>query len=425
MGKIKIIISLVFVLFCSNVFAQKDSIPFFKGALKANRDKEFANIQKAIVKKLSVPLSDSTEQIWEDAFYYMELIGYKEDWAFTKIKSAFDSINSRTKDFQTSLLELCYANYPTQFAEEVTTLRNETVNAKVFAMSLEYLYQLDKTNFTSLYLVGMMRVPAIGMIDSSKNSKYIFDALENSSHKVTDKDFSKKVKAIFKKKYLLSNTVLYSIQRKNRNYPGIVIIKDKCGNYVKDETGNIFSVPQLARSITNMPGYISNGNTPQGIFRMYGFDVSRSNVIGPTENIQLTMPFEASIQHFLKDSSITDTIWTKDFYKKLLPTSLQKYSALYESFYAGACGRTEIIAHGTTVNPEFYKDQPYYPLTPTAGCLTTKEIWNSAGKLAETNQQKLVNAIKTAGGADGYCIVIEIDDQQKPVTIEEVLDLLK
>ena len=88
-------------------------------------------------------------------------------------------------------------------------------------------------------------------------------------------------------------------------------------------------------------------------------------------------------------------------------------------------GRTEIIAHGTTVNPEYYTNQPYYPLTPTQGCLATKETWSTLdGKRIESDQQKLVNAVKVAGGADGYCIVIEIDDQQKPVGIEEILPYL-
>jgi hypothetical protein len=42
----------------------------------------------------------------------------------------------------------------------------------------------------------------------------------------------------------------------------------------------------------------------------------------------------------------------------------------------------------------------------------------------ESDQQKLVDAVKKAGGADGYCIVIEIDDQQKPVSVNEILPYL-
>jgi hypothetical protein len=205
-----------------------------------------------------------------------------------------------------------------------------------------------------------------------------------------------------------------------------VIVRDSAGNFVKDAYGNVFSVPQLARSISNLPGYISNGNTPQGIFRMYGTDVSKSIFIGPTANIQLTMPFETGIQHFMNDSAITDSVWTEDWYKKLLPASWKNYFPFYETYYAGKAGRTEIIAHGTTVDPSYYRGQIYYPLTPTLGCLCTKEIWNEEdGTRKQSDQQKLIDALEKAGGADGYYIVIELNDEQRAVDINDILPLLK
>jgi hypothetical protein len=212
---------------------------------------------------------------------------------------------------------------------------------------------------------------------------------------------------------------MYSIQRKNRNYPGIVLVRNANGDFIKDSSGRVFNIPQLARSITNLPGYISNGNTPQGIFFMYGFGVSMSSFIGPSANVQLAMPFETSIKKFLGDSSIVDSVWNIDYYNKLIPRELRHYLPLYYSYYSGQAGRTEIIAHGTTVDPNFYLNQPYYPLTPSQGCLCTKEIWN--GKRIESDQQKLVNALLQAGGANGYCIVIELDDKQAPVCINDLL----
>ena len=58
MGRLKIIISVVIVFFCSSVFAQKDSIPFFKGAIKANKEKFNSNlINKSIIKNLSLAIA--------------------------------------------------------------------------------------------------------------------------------------------------------------------------------------------------------------------------------------------------------------------------------------------------------------------------------------------------------------------------------
>ena len=58
--------------------------------------------------------------------------------------------------------------------------------------------------------------------------------------------------------------------------------------------------------------------------------------------------------------------------------------------------------------------------------LSSDEVWSGEdGKRLQSDQQKLAAALLKAGPPDGYCVVIEIDDAQKPVTIEEVLSLSK
>ena len=147
-----------------------------------------------------------------------------------------------------------------------------------------------------------------------------------------------------------------------------------------------------------------------------------SSFIGPTANIQLGMPVEISTKKFFDDTTIPDSTWTIDLYQKLIPYKIRDYQPLYYSYYSGLAGRSDIIAHGTTIDPKFYVGKPYYPLTPTEGCLCTKEIWD--GKRMESDQQKLVNALLRAGGADGYCVVIELDDKQSAVTLKDLLPFI-
>ena len=64
------------------------------------------------------------------------------------------------------------------------------------------------------------------------------------------------------------------------------------GKWVTDKKNEPLRYTQLARSITNMPYYLTNGNTPQGLFRITGLDTSNNNWIGPTANLQMLMPFE-------------------------------------------------------------------------------------------------------------------------------------
>lgn len=407
------------ILICSlQNFAQ----PVLKEVLKANRDKVYRNLIKNTVNaKLSVALTDSTEDKWEDAFRAMELIHYRSPWTDNKIRSAFTGILEMSPSFQRSLIEVCYTIYPNLFTEQVKKLLQETDDAKILAMCASYLLKADTTESSKI----MLKELSLQRLSTDPGNVTLEQLVYQTDHEGKE-IFTPSIHTFLEKKYLPGNVLLISFQRRNRDYPGLVIVRDANGNFIKDDYGNYFNVPQLARSISNLPGYLSNGNTPQGIFRMYGTDQSKSIFIGPTVNIQLTMPFENTAGHFFSNSSLDDTAWGLDRYKKLLPVNFRDYYPAFQTYYAGKAGRTEIIAHGTTIDPFYYKDKPYYPLTPTQGCLCTKEIWNeTTGSLQESDQQVLANAIVKAGGPFGYAIVIEIDDRQEPVTINDIIPFLK
>ena len=412
---------LVFI-FSFSSFSQTEKAVYFKDAIKQKRNSVHKNIiQNTINKNLSLALNDETEDNWMDAFSGMELLNYRSQWADSRINLAVDSIEKRSTGFQRALIELVYTSYPKNFIKQLNAFLPKCTNAKVFAMGCEYIMLNSKLQLSKTQLEEAKK-----RLVKNEKDEAIFEQLSYKIDNILSNKNLKNIDNYISPEFLKNQTILYSFQRKNRNYTGIALIRDSIGNFIKDEIGNVFSVPQLARSVNNLPGYLTNGNTPQGIFRMFGLDTSKSGFIGPTTNIQLTMPFETSLQHFLNDSTITDTVWTIDQYKKLLPKKLKNTASLYESFYAGKAGRTEIIAHGTTVNPQYYAGKTYYPHTPTMGCLCTKELWSETdGRRLESDQQKLVNALNTAGGANGYCVVIEIDDAQKPVTLNDILSLLK
>ena len=99
---------------------------------------------------------------------------------------------------------------------------------------------------------------------------------------------------------------------------------------------------------------------------------------------------------------------------------------IVEYNYATDSGRTEIIAHGTTIDPAYFIDQPFFPISPTLGCLCAQEIWNPlTGKLGESEQLKLVNTFIRSPGDTGYLFVINLDNQQKAVSraeMEKIID---
>jgi hypothetical protein len=68
----------------------------------------------------------------------------------------------------------------------------------------------------------------------------------------------------------VKSSVVFSIHRPDRRFPGLAIIRGADGRFVRDVKGKIFSIRQLAISNSNLPGYLTNGNTPQGIYSIQG-----------------------------------------------------------------------------------------------------------------------------------------------------------
>ena len=391
--------------------------PVFPGALKANRNKVYRNlVQHTISLPLSKPLTDSMEEDWESAFDALILLHYSTPLIDHRISQAVQRADERSISFNRSLVELLYSNYPESFYTEVKQILQNTLDTKLFAMCASYMMQNSKgvadQNFLAVKTKQLMNAyPDDPFLDQL----YYQLSIAGKAVKFPNPEL------IFSPSFLPGNVLMVSFQRSNRNYPGLALVRSAAGNWVKDSLGNIVAVPQLARSNSNMPGYISNGNTPEGIFRMKGFDQSKSGFIGPTINVQMTLPFEKNPADYFRDTTL-DSTWNKNQYARLLPAPLRNYYPLYQAWYAGKAGRSEIIAHGTTVDPSWYAHKSYYPWTPTQGCLCTKELWDErTGRRIFSDQQKLTNALIRVGGPDGYVLVINLDDADRPVELADIL----
>jgi hypothetical protein len=421
-------------LLCSPIFifAQSDSAVYYKNGTAAARNKNYSSIQKSIQKNLAYTLTIDTETDWEDGFFAIQLINYSTALVKSKISIASKQLSKQTLSFQKSFWTTCYKRFPIQFFTQAKNTIDTTKDYKLMALAGEYILADNaKLNYAKI-LFGILKQKFEKDTALFKSPHFI--SLVRSCKQVIKKDDLKESKETLSitiplfldKSYLPNNVIVFSFQRKNRNYLGLTIVRNQNGSFVVNEDGSYFNVPQLARSVNNLPSYLTSGNTPQGVFRMSGFGVSKLEAIGTTENLQLTLPVETTKQHFFRDSGISDNNWTIEDYEQILPKKWNGKREMYDAYYAGLAGRNEIIAHGTTINPEFYKNQPYYPHTPTEGCLCTKEIWSTVdGRRIESDQQKLINAVKKAGGPEGYLIVIELEDVQKPVTLKDVLPYLK
>jgi hypothetical protein len=412
-------LSLLFIQCSQEKYPEKDF--YSESALKSERENFLDKaINQTITESLLLSLNDSTEQNYMSAFWAMQLIQFRNETTDSVIKNSINDFANRTERFQRALLEVISSLYQNEFNEEVEKLLPIIKSPKLFAICVHYLKTYKDIealksytdNFSSKYTIAQDD-PILKMLK--------FDL---------DNNFRNAVKLpplidLFNKDFGSDKIVIYSIQRINRDYPGLLIIKKSDGNFLRYDSGEIFSIPQLARAITDLPGYITNGNTPEGILSIQGIDFSKNVFIGPSPNLQLVLPYEVNPKKYFY-GEVMDTIWNKDYYSNLLPDSWKSYLPIFEAYYAGKAGRNEIIAHGTTIDPEFYKGKSYYPSTPSLGCLTTKEIWSDVdGKISESDQLKFINALSKAGSENGFFIVINIDDRNSPIELDEVKEIIR
>lgn len=162
----------------------------------------------------------------------------------------------------------------------------------------------------------------------------------------------------------------------------------------------------LARSADNILSYFTNGNTPCGVYKIRERAFSDNVYIGPVETLVTELPFESDIRLW----NGTCKSWSDEAYAEMLPLSLRDNSMLWQAFYAGAVGRSEIIVHGSTIDPLFFADECFFPLTPSLGCLSAFEMWNGAdGTLLESHQQRLVDMLPADDRMLGFMYVLQVD----------------
>ncbi len=410
-------------LFFLNSFAQLSRDMITTDFVRYERRKSFdKNMRERVINAaFTQPLTNTTEDYYKEACWSISQFLLKSDIiekGFAKLFAGYGEIDNSTKR---AFLEAVYGIYPTEYKKEISELIGKETNTRLFAMQALYLYRLDPSiiNATQLREQMVRQFPKYqSVVLLQELEKYLY------LHSSFNKQETPSIIQLFQYQKTTVQKMIYSFQRWNRDYPGLAIVQNADGSFAKDSTGKILVFEQLARSASDLPYFITNGSTPQGIYSIQGTEISHNNLIGPTPNIQLKLPGEADSLFWNSPyDSLLDPLAN---YLKLLPETWRNYQPITESFYAGKAGRTEIIAHGTTIDPDYFKDKPFFPLTPTMGCLCAKEDWNIFnGKFVQSDQFNLVNTFLSTPGTTGYLMVINIDDQQKKVSREEIEKLVK
>lgn len=381
----KLYSTIFLLLLLSGIKAQEVYVSF---ASRPVRDSVAASLRRQVLQTMKLPLQEANVPQWLGACWAMELQLYQPPGFDTLVYLHLQAVPQLSMGMQRAYLQMLYTLYPRQYAPQVAALLPRLQGNKNKAMALEYLQQAGYT--------APLRLDAA--------------FLQSDFYRLHQQQHSRSAQPDFRRAdfldagFLPGEDLLISFQHRNRNLPGYLQIRLARGSWLQDTNGVVLQFPQLARSITNLPFYLTNGNTPQGLYRVTGLDTSENLWIGPTTNLQLVLPFEQAAQLFFENGGNGQAA-----YQKLLGP-FASYTALWESYEAGRIGRTEIIAHGTTIDPAFYEKQSYWPHTPSLGCLCSPEWWNNQGMRERSVQEAWIRYVREELIKPRWLLVVEVSD---------------
>jgi hypothetical protein len=361
--------------------------------------------EEIIAPGLRQPVTPENHDSWSRVLWTMKWTNYREADAIAPMRAMLGQA-AWPEESRRLLLETCYALQPEALAGEMAALTGAETHPRHWAMAAAYVRRATgkPAAFPQAATDAFRNDPRV--LAARAEDREPRAALAQRTPPLADLlswDFG-------------GRPVVFSFQRANRDFPGRAAVRRADGTWLTDGDGAVWTVRQFARSVSNLPGTITNGNTPSGVMGLRELSFAQNAAIGPTRALTLALPGEYEP-------------WTHGDYQALLPPSWRDHWPMQEAWWAGQAGRNEIMAHGTTIDPEWWRGMPFYPLTPSHGCLTCHEEWSpQTGERMRSDQQELVEAVIRAGGAPAWFVVVESESAEcaaSPVSAEEVGRLVR
>lgn len=338
------------------------------------------------------------------------------DAARPLLLDALPALAGRDAETQRALLTAAHTLYPAEAAPLLWPLMPQLTASKPFAIAAYTLLQADPTARLRLQALVPQWLP--NWPEDPRLTALMFSLRRPGIPQPPVADL---LAAPLRPGF----AALVSLQRPGRTEMGRVLVRGADGRFVRDAGGQLFSQPQLALARSGLPGTITNGNTPQGIFTIVGAGTATNPNIGPTPYLHSKLPIEASTAEF--EHGDTAAVWSEAVYESFLPPSWRGFPPIQEAWLAGRAGRDDLLIHGTTINPAYYAGTRYFPGTPQQGCMISNEDWDAAtGRLLASRQLTLAQAYAAASTrADlaGYLVVVEVPGEGA-VTAAEVQALV-
>lgn len=386
---------------------------------QSQRDTDIANIRATVAQPVFAGADANVSgALWSIGFLNTEKEGGQK-LVLAALDYMLQSMVDVSADTQRAVLSAAYAHYPLESATRLSNLLPKLNTPRQFAIAAYALLKADDTVETRVFIDSTLKANGIDWTTEPR-----IEALRLRLNTDATAVLAKRppLLDLLRGPIRAGRPVIFSLQRQDRQQVGLAVVRGADGKFVRQADGQLFNIPHLAMALTDLPGTITNGNTPQGLFTIVGAGTATSKVIGPTPYLQSQIPVEASVADYEHNPAHPVEPWTASRYESYLPESWRNYAPFKEAFLAGRAGRDEMLIHGTTINADYYAGATFYPGTPSAGCLVAFETWDkTTGQGIKSDQLSLAKAFTKDGVDRGYLMVVELDDKLRAVTLNDVL----
>jgi hypothetical protein len=341
------------------------------------------------------------------------------DTARPLLLEALPTLGQRDAETQRALLTAAHTLYPAEAAPLIWPLLPQLTASKPFAIAAYTLLQADPGAAERLRAIVPQQFP--NWADDARLTALVLRLRPSAA---AQPPLPELLAAPLRPGF----AAIVSLQRPGRQQMGLALVRAADGRFVRDAAGQLFTSPQLALARTGLPGTITNGNTPQGVFTVVGAGTATNPNIGPTPYLHSKLPIEATPAEFEHADAAPAAEWSEAVYDSFLPESWRAWAPIKEAWLAGRAGRDELLVHGTTINPAYYAGSSYFPGTPQQGCLISNEDWEPAtGRLRASRHLMLAQTYAAAAARPdlaGYLIVVELPGEGpvQPAEVQMLVD---
>jgi hypothetical protein len=223
------------------------------------------------------------------------------------------------------------------------------------------------------------------------------------------------IKDIFDNDVKYDGAKLFMFCRHYRNYPCLMLMRDKNGEIFRNEDGTTWTHLALASSKKGLPSSMPNGHTPTGVMRING--------VMPVADLPVAYgKFRRMILNFVPKSQEENEI------KKFLPESSLSEKWWVAGTVARDIDRRYLRIHGTGIM-NWTPKATYYPFIQTSGCIAQRE--NTYKGVSYQDQRILLDSLMTASGLQAtyenepkikaLLYIVNIDEKLAPVTLEDLI----